>query len=126
MKPAGVALALVAGLFCTQVPAGGTDPTVCAELASPQQEAFERLATRYDVELREGGTAVRTSLADCGLDYFVLHERQCNRAYVQQNLEFLLRHCEYQAWALARAQCERNLDSISPRYAAYCKAFGRE
>jgi hypothetical protein len=102
------------------------DPAVCAELKRMEPEAFSRLAERVEAERRAGGGADTDRLAACGLDYEALRERQCGKAYSAQNLEFLLRHCRFEAWSLARAQCERNLDSISPRYADFCRAFGRE
>jgi hypothetical protein len=99
---------------------------LCAELRSQGPEAFERLAEQLDAERKLGSGANLDRLAACGLDVEVLRQRQCGKAYNQQNLEFLLRHCRYEAWSLARAQCERSLDTISPRYAEFCRAFGRE
>ncbi len=49
--------------------------------------------------------------------------RQCSQAYHQQDLDFVFQHCPEQAWALARAQCERGDEAISERYAAFCRAF---
>lgn len=49
--------------------------------------------------------------------------RQCSQAYRQENLPYILEHCPEEAWALARAQCERNADSVSARYADYCHRF---
>jgi hypothetical protein len=102
------------------------DRAACTELENQGPDAFTRLAQRLEAERQAGGGAIADRLAACGLDYATLRERQCGMAYRQQNLEFLLRHCREEAWSLARAQCERNLDSISPRYAAFCRAFGRE
>lgn len=101
-------------------------PNLCATLSNQDTEAFSRLTERLTSERQVGGTAVQDQLAACKLDYDALRQRQCDKAYSGQNLEFVLRHCRYEAWSLARAQCERNLDSISPRYAAFCRAFGRE
>ncbi|MDD5388812.1 MAG: hypothetical protein PHD37_05675 [Gallionellaceae bacterium] len=75
------------------------------------------------------GPALGVGLPDSasgGTEVAAGHELQCRRAYTRQDLDFLLAHCRFEAWSLARAQCERTLDSISPRYAAFCKAFGRE
>ncbi len=102
------------------------DPNACTTLTNQDAEAFSRLAERLAKEHEAGGTAIQDRIAACNLDYDALRQRQCDKAYGRQNLEFLLRHCRYEAWSLARAQCERNLDSISPRYAAFCRAFGRE
>jgi len=99
---------------------------VCAELVNQGPEAFERLAEQLDAEQKLGGGVNLDRLAACGLDVETLRQRQCGRAYSQQNLEFLLRYCRYEAWSLARAQCERSLDTISPRYTEFCRAFGRE
>ncbi|MDD4881186.1 MAG: hypothetical protein PHX10_06365 [Gallionellaceae bacterium] len=49
--------------------------------------------------------------------------RQCHLAYRQENLPYILEHCPEEAWALARAQCERNSDSVSSRYAEFCHRF---
>lgn len=99
---------------------------LCAELSSQGPEAFERMAEQLDAERKLGGGVNLDRLAACGLDIEVLRQRQCGKAYNQQNFEFLLRRCRYEAWSLARAQCERSLDTISPRYAEFCRAFGRE
>ena len=101
-------------------------PVACGELGSLEPDAFSHLTLRLQAQRQAGGTADIERLSACGLDEEMLRQRQCSKAYDQQNLEFLLRHCQYEAWSLARAQCERNLDSISPRYAAFCRAFGRE
>jgi len=102
------------------------DSAGCTELESQGPEAFSRLVEQLETETKLGGGASLDRLAACGLDVEVLRQRQCGKAYSQQNLEFLLRHCRYEAWSLARAQCERSLDTISPRYAEFCRAFGRE
>ena len=117
----GLIVVLASGLAQAE---GRADPASCAELASPEPAAFDRLAAGMAAETQSRVLGER--LAACGLDYEVLHQRQCDKAYTRQNLEFLLRYCRFEAWSLARAQCERNLDSITPRYAAFCKAFGRE
>jgi hypothetical protein len=99
---------------------------VCATLAQQGPDAFSQLAVQLEAEQKRGGGVNMDRLAACGLDYDTLRQRQCNRAYNQQNLEFLLRYCRFEAWSLARAQCERGLDTISPRYVEFCRAFGRE
>jgi hypothetical protein len=102
------------------------DQAGCASLAQQGPEAFTHLAQQLEAEQKRGGGASTDRLAACGLDYDSLRQRQCNTAYNRQNLEFLLRYCRYEAWSLARAQCERGLDTISPRYVEFCRAFGRE
>jgi hypothetical protein len=102
------------------------DPAVCAALAHQGPDAFSQLAEQLEAEPQQGGGVNTDRLAACGLDFDTLRQRQCNKAYNQQNLEFLLRYCRYEAWSLARAQCERGLDTISPRYLEFCRAFGRE
>ncbi len=49
--------------------------------------------------------------------------QQCRHAYRQENLPFVLQHCPEEAWALARAQCEREADTVAPRYAEFCQLF---
>lgn len=119
-----VVLSLLAGL--AQAEGVSPDRAACADLESQGPDAFSRLAERLQADRQTGAGVDLDRLAACGLDYETLRRRQCGRAYSQQNLEFLLRHCRDEAWSLARAQCERNLDTISPRYAAFCRAFGRK
>lgn len=119
-----VLLGLVTGAVWAEEPV--PDQGVCAGLASQGPDAFSQFAEQFEAEQKQGGGANMDRLAACGLDYDALRQRQCNRAYNQQNLEFLLRYCRYEAWSLARAQCERGLDTISPRYVEFCRAFGRE
>jgi len=102
------------------------DQAVCAGLAQQGPEAFTQMAQQLEAEQKLGGGANTDRIAACGLDYDTLRQRQCNRAYNQQNLEFLLGYCRFEAWSLARAQCERGLDTISPGYREFCRAFGRE
>ncbi len=49
--------------------------------------------------------------------------RACSRAYQREDLDFVYRHCPFEAWALARAQCERGDESVAERYAAFCRDF---
>ena len=123
-----IALYLVLGVLAGLARAEGvvSDRAACAELESQGPDAFSHLSERLEAERQTGGVTDRNLLAACGLDYEALRERQCGRAYSGQNLEFLLRHCRDEAWSLARAQCERSLDTITPRYAKFCRAFGRE
>lgn len=102
------------------------DQAACVGLAQQGPEAFSQLAQQLEAELKQGGGANTSQLAACGMDYDTLRRRQCNKAYDKQNLDFLLRYCRYEAWSLARAQCERGIDAISPRYLEFCRAFGRE
>lgn len=48
---------------------------------------------------------------------------QCRVAYRHQNLPFLLERCPEEAWALARAQCEREADKVRPGFVEYCQQF---
>jgi hypothetical protein len=119
-----IVLGVLAGL--ARAESAVPDQAACAELESQGPDAFSRLADRLEAERQAEDRTERDRLAACGLDYEALRQRQCGRAYSAQNLEFLLRYCRFEAWSLARAQCERNLDTITPRYAAFCRAFGRE
>jgi len=47
----------------------------------------------------------------------------CSAAYRHEDLAFVYRHCPFEAWALARAQCERGDETVAPRYAAFCRDF---
>ncbi len=49
--------------------------------------------------------------------------QQCQQAFNQENLPFVLKHCPEEAWSLARAQCERSMDTVSPHYADFCHLF---
>ncbi|OIO78457.1 MAG: hypothetical protein AUJ86_05470 [Hydrogenophilaceae bacterium CG1_02_62_390] len=49
--------------------------------------------------------------------------QQCRQAYRQENQMFVLDNCPEAAWALARAQCERQANSIAPRYVEFCRRF---
>ncbi len=122
----GIRIALCMVLFGLTGFAQAAALVACGEFGSLEPDAFSRLTERLQAQHQAGGGADLERLAACGLDEEKLRQRQCHKAYDQQNLEFLLRHCQYEAWSLARAQCERNLDSITPRYAAFCRAFGRE
>lgn len=47
----------------------------------------------------------------------------CRKAYSREDLPYVLEHCPEEAWALARAQCERSEDTVIPRYAEFCRLF---
>ncbi len=47
----------------------------------------------------------------------------CSAAYQREDLAFVYRHCPFEAWALARAQCERGDETVAPRYADFCRDF---
>jgi hypothetical protein len=49
--------------------------------------------------------------------------RSLQRGLPAEDLAFVYRHCPFEAWALARAQCERGDETVSPRYAAFCRDF---
>ena len=119
-----VLLSLMTGIAAAENLA--PDTALCAELVNQGPEAFSHLVEQLEAEQKLGGGVNMDRLATCGLDYEALRQRQCGKAYSQQNLEFLLRHCRYEAWSLARAQCERSLETISPRYVEFCRTFGRE
>ena len=63
-----------------------------------------------------------SAMADTAQDVEAL-ARQCNQAYRHEDLAFVYQHCPYEAWALARAQCERGDESVAERYKVFCKAF---
>lgn len=50
-------------------------------------------------------------------------EKQCRQAYRDQDLSFVLKHCPEEAWALARAQCEREPEKVKPAYVDFCNRF---
>lgn len=72
-----------------------------------------------------GNSADRAAetLGACGLDYQALRYRQCQQAFRRENLDFVLRYCPEEAWSLARAQCERQADTVTSRYAEFCRLF---
>lgn len=112
-------------VFGPHAPCAGSRDAFCASL---QTLAPERFAALSPLETRPDGPEARrlaAAMAACGLDYDGLRERQCQAAFRREDVGFVLGHCPYEAWSLARAQCERNLDTISPRYYELCKRFGR-
>jgi len=98
----------------------------CAEWENPAPAAFEELISRLETDSGKDAKDLRKQLAACGLEAGRLKERFCRKAYMAQDAETLLKYCHDESWSLARAQCERNLDSISPRFVEFCKAFGRQ
>jgi len=115
-----------ASIFSASAACAASQPAFCAALDHLDTAGFEPIA----LLLEAGATsppALQMSIAlnACGVDYPALHDRQCQKAYRYEEVDFILRHCPDEAWSLARAQCERNLDSISPRYFGLCSHFGR-
>jgi len=49
--------------------------------------------------------------------------RQCSEAYHKEDLTFVYQNCPEEAWALARAQCERGDETVSERFKAFCHLF---
>lgn len=101
-------------------------PAFCETLSGLSNDRYEELVALFDKapDSREA-RGMSEALAACGLDYAGLQYRQCQVAFRHEEIDFVLRHCPNEAWSLARAQCERNLDTISPRYYELCRRFGR-
>lgn len=118
-----VVLCLCTALACA-AGAGSLEEAKCAELGNPDQAMFEEMMTVLAAQSGNVSAGLRNRLAACGLDAEKLGQRFCRQAYLAQDTEVLLKHCRDESWALARAQCERSFDSISPRFAEFCKAFG--
>jgi hypothetical protein len=74
--------------------------------------AFSALLIGLPVFAEEAATGISETLA-----------RQCSQAYHQEDLAFVYQHCPEEAWALARAQCERADETVAERYKAFCRAF---
>lgn len=100
----------------------------CARLANLDAAEFAKLSSH----LRAGSEGARQpeeklnvldAFAACGLDFDMLHYRQCQQAFRQENLDFVLSYCPGEAWSLARAQCERRPETVSSRYAQFCARF---
>ncbi len=113
-------------VFAPSAPCGASQAAFCQALDGLSRARFESLAVMFD-KAPDGAEArgMAAALSACGLDYAGLHDRQCQAAFRREEIDFVLRHCSYEAWSLARAQCERNLDTISPRYHELCRRFGR-
>ena len=100
---------------------------LCLRLQGLKATEFDALAASLRGEApapgQVGAMTLQAALAACGLDYAELQARQCSRAYSRENLDFVLKYCREEAWSLARAQCERAEDTVSPRYADFCYRF---
>ncbi len=115
-----------ASVFGASASCISSQPAFCEALGRLPPERFETLATLLEATPNSlPARQMEAALSACGLDYAALHDRQCQSAYGHEEIGFVLRHCPFEAWALARAQCERNLDTISPRYYELCLRFGR-
>ncbi len=114
-----------APVFGTNAQCASHRQEFCAHLANLPPGDFNLLAARVDAQGQgtESPLGMAAVLADCGLNYNALLARQCQRAYSQEDLGFVLKHCRFEAWSLARAQCERNADTVSPRYVEFCNLF---
>lgn len=99
---------------------------ICDALEKQTPESLEQLHVQLDTEMRQGNSSLQDRIRACGLSMDSLQTAACGKAFTRQDQDYLLANCHYEAWDLARAQCERNLDTISPRYQAFCRAFGRE
>ena len=95
----------------------GQREAFCRRLGEP--ESFALLTDRWQSDR----VATQAALAACALDYDGLHAHLCSQGYNHEDLVFVYRHCPDEAWSLARAQCERNTGSESPRYAEFCRDF---
>jgi hypothetical protein len=103
-----------------------SQPAFCTALRGLSPARFESVFMRFEsAPDSHDARQMSAALQACGLDHADLLYRQCQSAFRQQEIGFVLRHCPSEAWSLARAQCERNLDSISPRYYELCAHFGR-
>ena len=71
------------------------------------------------------GQAGEPTLAEPAPSDNDLRYQQCQKAFRHEDVAYVLRECPDEAWSLARAQCERNLDGIAPRYYELCRKFGR-
>jgi hypothetical protein len=92
----------------------------CNHLANMNPGEFEKLSIRLKADGKMNAPEV---FAACGLDFNTIHYRQCQKAFRQENLDFVLDHCPGEAWALARAQCERRPETVSNRYEKLCDRF---
>jgi hypothetical protein len=100
----------------------------CNQLANLDPEEFERLAAKPKGESgnarrHPGKMTVPEAFAACGLDFDTIHYRHCEKAYRQENLDFVSNYCPGEAWSLARAQCERSPETVSSRYVRFCNLF---
>jgi hypothetical protein len=106
----------------------GRKQDFCSLLANLDADKFERLAAEPKAEhegrgLRRRNMTLPEAFVACGLDFDMVHYRHCQKAYRQENLEFVSRYCPGEAWSLARAQCERSPETVSIRYRTFCDLF---
>lgn len=95
---------------------------LCNRLATEKEpEAFTSLARELQTATHRASMV--EAFGSCGLDYALLKYEHCQRAFRRQELVYLLKYCPEEAWSTARAQCERNADTVSPRYLDYCNKF---
>lgn len=101
---------------------GADTNALCDRLATEREPAaFTCMA--QELQAATGSPSPDAAFAACGLDYPELKYEHCQRAFRRENLNYLLKYCAEEAWATARAQCERNVDTVSPRYVEYCNVF---
>jgi hypothetical protein len=117
-----------AAVFGPDAPCAGRRPDFCARLGNLDPADHHRMSERLKTERQNpvaqtNGTSLQDALSACGLDVDTLYARQCLKAYLQENLDFVLKHCPAEAWSLARAQCERIPDTVSDRYHDFCELF---
>ena len=117
-----VAVGAMIGVTILPVASQADTAALCAQVAVEREPAaFTRLAQELQASTHRA--SMDAVFADCGLDYSLLKYEHCQRAFRRENLDYLLKYCAEEAWATARAQCERNADTVSPRYVDYCNIF---
>ncbi len=113
-------------VFGASAPCASSQPAFCATLQQLPRDRFETLSTLFDAAPDSHyAQQMREALKACKLDFAALQYNQCQAAYRREELGYILRSCPNEAWSLARTQCERNLETISPRYYELCRRFGR-
>jgi hypothetical protein len=116
------AMLMAAAVLSAPCQAEGTTAAMCRQVGETRDpEEFTRLVE--SLQATSPSVSVNDALAACGLDYALLRYQHCQRAFRRENLNYVLRYCPEEAWSLARAQCERNSDSVSSRYAEFCHQF---
>lgn len=106
----------------------GNKQDFCVHLETMDLAEYEKLLAKLKKEgdqsiPQHGEMKTIDAFAACGLDFDTLHYRQCQKAYRRENLDFILTYCPGEAWSLARAQCERQPETVSRRYERFCDMF---
>lgn len=117
-----------AAVFGPDAPCSPHKKAFCVRLETLNLGDFDQLADRVKAERGTAVSAMRpvkleAAFSACGLDFQTLRSQQCLKAYRQESLGIVGKHCPDEAWALARAQCERSSDTVSGRYAEFCHGF---